>query len=581
MRKLVIVLLAVAVLGSLAPAAWAQAPAPKVTITGLFDQITSMSRNLLDGNYSRDGDKEWYARTRFRPDFEFAVGRTKAVLGLEIDLTYGQSGPCAAGPGKGVSNQAVQGAVNGATATPCINEKSGATASAGINSDVTGVIEIKWAYTEFDLTGKDSLMPFIPVGTVARAGIQPFANLGNYKVVYANGDFAGLSMVTTFAPNLKTNLTFVQVDEQVGPVNTAASGDRGTNNAATTQKLTRGDDYAVIFSVDWTVMKGLDIKPMYSFFFGQGVTAGSSRRSPVNIGTYTGNTLLSQGVGTLNSAAALGSGNASGDTAYHENRHTMGIDARWRYGAFSLDPTILYQWGSFDSMGQDNKHALPSKLNGDINAWLLDIQAGYQLGPLLLEGRYIYSTGNKARDNLAVGKRYFEPLDMDTSYYAGWANILALGVDYFNGGGANNGGMDTGIGYDRYGRNQFGLRATYNLTPALAFYTVVSPTWTAEQVDTKTGTNGTSRTFVSDQSFTKGNSSYIGTEVDLGMTWRFAPNAAFDLVGAILFAGDALNTTECTGDGQGAVPVNCPVANTQLRKANDAYTAAARIRLSF
>src|SRR5215468_7418171 len=70
----------------------AQVPTPRVTITGLFDQITSAGRNFLDGNYSRDNDREWYARMRFRPDFEFAVGRTKAVLGLEIDLMYGQAG---------------------------------------------------------------------------------------------------------------------------------------------------------------------------------------------------------------------------------------------------------------------------------------------------------------------------------------------------------------------------------------------------------------------------------------------------------------------------------------------------------
>jgi hypothetical protein len=82
------------ILAMLAPAVFAQTPppAPKVTITGTFDQFTSAGRNFYDGNYSRDNDREWYARTRFRPDFEFAVGRTKAVLGLEIDLMYGQGG---------------------------------------------------------------------------------------------------------------------------------------------------------------------------------------------------------------------------------------------------------------------------------------------------------------------------------------------------------------------------------------------------------------------------------------------------------------------------------------------------------
>src|SRR3989441_12356544 len=92
-RFIVTAVLAFVILAMLAPPGFAQAPAPKVTITGLFDQVTSMGRNTYDGNLTRDSDKEWYARTRFRPDFEFAVGRVKAVLGLEIDLQYGQAGP--------------------------------------------------------------------------------------------------------------------------------------------------------------------------------------------------------------------------------------------------------------------------------------------------------------------------------------------------------------------------------------------------------------------------------------------------------------------------------------------------------
>src|SRR6267378_3650051 len=94
-RCLVIAVLAFVILALLAPSvsfAQTSPPAPKVTITGLFDQITTAGRNFYDGNYTRDNDREWYARTRFRPDFEFAVGRTKAVLGLEVDLMYGQGG---------------------------------------------------------------------------------------------------------------------------------------------------------------------------------------------------------------------------------------------------------------------------------------------------------------------------------------------------------------------------------------------------------------------------------------------------------------------------------------------------------
>src|SRR5256712_7651636 len=205
-RFFVPAVLALVILAMWAPPGFAQAPAPKVTITGLFDQITSMGRNTYDGNLTRSSDREWYARTRFRPDFEFAVGRVKAVLGLEIDLQYGQAGPNDGGfPGN-----------SSGTNSGCKVNSNGCL---DLNTDVGGMIEIKWIYTEFPLTGKDSLLPFIPVETIALACGQPFAGLANYKVVYANGDFAGVSAVTTFAPNIKTNLAYVIVEDQLAGAN--------------------------------------------------------------------------------------------------------------------------------------------------------------------------------------------------------------------------------------------------------------------------------------------------------------------------------------------------------------------------
>ena len=125
--------------------------------------------------------------------------------------------------------------------------------------------------------------------------------------------------------------------------------------------------------------------------------------------------------------------------------------------------------------------------------------------------------------------------------------------------------FDTNIGYDRYGRRQLGFRATYSLTPQLAFYGIVSPTWTDKKVDTDTTIVGGLR-----QAPTSGGDSrYIGTEADLGLTWRFAPNTVFDLVGAYLFAGDALDAVR-TVNG----------ATTKF-DAKDGWTVAARVRLSF
>ena len=139
--------------------------------------------------------------------------------------------------------------------------------------------------------------------------------------------------------------------------------------------------------------------------------------------------------------------------------------------------------------------------------------------------------------------------------------------------------MDTNIGYDRYGRGQFALRATYTILPTLSVYGVVAPTWTAEKVDTDTGcpaltvatsaTGCTSRVAINSNSFAKGDSSYIGTEVNGGFVWRFAPNASFDLAGYYLSAGHALDQSELLN------------GNAVKRDARDGYLVAARVRLSY
>src|SRR5207245_2983836 len=103
------------------------------------------------------------------------------------------------------------------------------------------------------------------------------------------------------------------------------------------------------------------------------------------------------------------------------------------------------------------------RVTADLSAFFVDIIASYQLGPVLLELRGDYSTGNKARDNLAKGIRYFQPLDTDGIYYAGWAQIMALGVDYFN--GVAMGGMGSGICYDLYCRAQLGFCENNTIDP--------------------------------------------------------------------------------------------------------------------
>src|SRR5262249_47265519 len=142
----------------------------------------------------------------------------------------------------------------------------GTDGSFSLNTDVRGILEIKWLYTEFEV-------PYIPYPTIARLGAQPFAAAASYKLAaYANGDFAGVNVVTTITRNLKLVGTFVAVEEmlvgrQQGTGTNLTNGPTpvfGQNFLGVNPLQLRGDDWALIFAPEITPIKDLDLKPMYA-----------------------------------------------------------------------------------------------------------------------------------------------------------------------------------------------------------------------------------------------------------------------------------------------------------------------------
>src|SRR3990172_2595891 len=136
MRRYWVVALAVLpLLGVLSPPVWAQAPAAPArrgTMTGLVDNRVNFSRimsqfDLATGGITNPDDDHMYARTRGRFDVIGELGKAKAVLGLEIDLAYGQ----------------VAGADNSDSGfiTP---QTFGTSGGVDANTDVLSVIEVKW-----------------------------------------------------------------------------------------------------------------------------------------------------------------------------------------------------------------------------------------------------------------------------------------------------------------------------------------------------------------------------------------------------------------------------------------------------
>jgi hypothetical protein len=568
-RIFVLALAALALLGVVTPDAFAQAPTPTFKINGLIDQVFSYSRNTsnYDGNLNVN-DKQTYGRTRGRLDFIGEVGKAKGVIGIELDMTYGQTG----------SNDST--IVNaGGAATTAVQTNFGSDGGFDINTDTRGIFELKWLYTEFEV-------PLIPVPTVVRIGAQPFGAAAAYKLgVYATGDFPGVNVVSTITPNVKLNFTYVQVEEMLSGCRTSPAFPNCNNNTASPNlggigySQLRGDDFAIIMAPEITPIKGLDLKPMYSYFYASGTTSASSRI----------------GRGGVNSTTAYTNADGSWKAGINENRHTVGLDGRFRLGPFSLDPTIMYQFGNRDVVvpgtpgggctvtNSSNCLALASgKAPGsiaqaDISAWLFDVRAGFQIGPLLIEGMYSFTSGNKARDTTLNNVYYFQPLTTDTGYLADWgAQLSALGIDYLNAQLESAGPIayqGAHIGWDKYGRHQASVKASYFLTPNLSGMGGVAVHFTHRAIDTNgipqnsvggVAGGGLLPAFATGKQ--AGDTNYMGTELFSVVTWRFAPGLSWDNGAGYMFAGEGMNALTLA---------NGP------RSARDTFMYSSRLRFTF
>ena len=602
MRRIVLsvlpVLLAVAVLS---PPASAQAPTPRVTITGQIDNILNLNRNMnnttqdrtVRGGQASDGDKEFGAYTRGRWDIIGQLGKARAVMGWEIDMHYG-------GFGATNADTCVTTLFSGTAAGNCGSRGDGSSGGLDADTDVRVPIELKWMYVEFPLMGPGSLLPFIPIEATARVGGQPFS-LGMKPQQLADADFAGFRAELKFTPDVRLIALYHQIEENFsGPrsrVNNLA-----TAGSANSTGWDRGDDFGVILKLDVEPFKGLRVSPLVAYQYLDGTTAGSIH-TPVGGYPVTGVAYAPDiAATTALQRHCLGNLGVStlGDKCRptFQNRYWVGVDARLDQGPFYVWPTIIWQGGDFHRLAQNGPVvavavAEPGRqgvVSGRTDAWLLDVETGYRRGPLYLQGRFAYGTGNKPKDNLNQVRNYWEQFQHGGGYFNGFGEVNGgASISYlspWNGtGNANPYSISTRPSYDRYGLIRASAKATYSVTPALDIWTSVTPIWTAEKVDTNliaTSTGlaipvgaGTAR--ACDRACGDGDERYIGTDLSGGITYRFAPGLTFDLGGGFLFAGHALDrmVDVCAYAG------SAPCGQFAKYRAKDSYSVSTRIRYAF
>ena len=269
-------------------------------------------------------------------------------MGLETDLVYGQTGSA--------DSNIVPA---GAAATTAVTTNLGTTGSFDINTDVRAVLELKWLYTEFEV-------PLIPVPTVVRLGAQPFGSAANYKLAaYATGDFAGVNVVSTITPNVKLVASYVAVEENL-------VGRSGGPQFGIPLNQLRGDDWAVIAAPEITPFKGLDIKPMYSYFYASGTTNAGARQGRGGINTSTAYTAAGWHVAERHqrepSHGGRGRAAPHGPLLARPDRPvSVRPSRRRRSGRHSRRGVLARAPGSV--------------ARADLDAWLLDVRAGYPARP--------------------------------------------------------------------------------------------------------------------------------------------------------------------------------------------------------
>jgi len=182
-----------------------------------------------------------------------------------------------------------------------------------------------------------------------------------------------------------------------------------------------------------------------------------------------------------------------------------GLDVDANFNMFNLWMTGIYQGGDVDRVAMDSV---------DFQAWLA--AAGFA-APMAwgdIHGEFFYATGDDDSDN--DWENFWVPAGQ--SYY--WAEIMGLGI--FDNQASNNAPGDKIS--DIMAAN-FGV-----VVKPMDKLSVALDGWYAKRINDIAGLN----------------EDYLGTEIDLTLTYQLVQGLNLDVVGAYLFAGDA--TTEKATD---------------------------------
>lgn len=459
--------------------------AAELRVTGFFDNILphwekNISGQNGDNDTTRANDEAFFGRERFRGFFNFiATDDLRGVFAIEIDQVYGAPS----------SNYVGSGCVTG-TGTYAFEQ-------CGFDNGMdNNAIEIKNLYVDFRI-------PQLPIGNRTQLGGLPFNLTPLHNGLLYTMDAGGGLTRLSFTDQVSAMLYYVQLEE----------------NADTYHGSPKvGEDYITGTTLMLKPLSGLDLHLLGVYFHGQAPFGGSL--------TGSGGPFDNVASDTLNVTT--------------ESRYYLGFDSRYRIGNTSIEPTFLYLLGTRNFNAASA--AVTGQTNTDYSAYQASLALYHNLGPWLFGGKFDYSSGDNANDNLnntRFGARSdvngFRTLGNDGSHYFGeWFEIL--GKSDVDGNSIQTFRRQGEVAkLDRFGWMVVGGKAEYKYTDTLTLEGAAGGFWTAH----KTGCPATFRVASPSApctgtgsplnssgeptlNFTR-DSNFVGWEVDAGVRYQIMP----------------------------------------------------------
>ena len=333
-------------------------------------------------------------------------------------------------------------------------------------------------------------------------------------------DAGGISVEGSWSPKFSTYTWFIMAEEELI--------ESGADDL--------GEDFTAGTTFMFKLAPGMDVHLLGAYY---DIDGPSSDSSSLMIG----------------SCSATREGSADGVHCFErDQRYYLGVDAQLKFGGFTFSPTFIYLGGTRDIVGGGE---------ADLQAFLLDIRGSYDVGPLSIEGRFVYIPGNEADDDLADGSElhFWQNISVTTVHRSvQWFELMGWNFDTTSPeifGGNNSRAMQSAGTFDQFGLIHPAIKVDYKISKPVTVTAAVGAFLTAEDTGAPARFGGN----VPNTYNWTGNDNYLGTEFDVWLTYEWFKGTTINVYFAYAAIGDGQDL--CAPGTGGTSGVACSVTEAE------------------